>query len=162
MSKKKGKYTSVPTDTDRQPPGIATAYFKEDNSVRAKEQEGQVLDHTYNTSITNSVAHHQTRDSIPGEVSYHALLITAKCSSLDTQYSYQDTNNHLTDADIDVISTVGQTPTSQWQMQMHLRPALPITVSSRSPLGVKEDFLHIGAQFYEQSEHNQKEHKIHQ
>ena len=43
-------------------------------------------------------------------------------------------------------------------MQMQLRPALPTTVSSQSPLGAKEDFLYIGAQFYGQSEHSQKEH----
>jgi hypothetical protein len=41
------------------------------------------------------------------------------------QYPYQDTNSHLTNADIGVTSTVGQAPTSNWQVQMQLlRPAL--------------------------------------
>lgn len=47
------------------------------------------------------------------------------------------------------------------QMQL-LKPALPTTLSSQYPLGAKEDFLYIGAQFYGQSEHSQKEHATRQ
>jgi hypothetical protein len=137
---------------------VVTVYFKEDNSVRSKEQEDRVLDYAYNAPIVYSFTTHQTRDPIPADVSYHASWITAKCSSLGAQYSYQDTSSHLANADIGVTSALGQAPTSQRQMQMQLlRPELPTTLSSQTPLGAKEDFLCIGAQFYGQSEHSQKE-----
>jgi hypothetical protein len=119
---------------------------------QVERTEDPVLDHTYNAPITYSFTTHQTRDPIPAEVSYHASWITAKCSSLDTQYSYQDTSGHITNADIGVTSTAGQAPTNHWQIQLQPRPALPTTVSSQSPFGAKEDFLYIGAQFYGQSE----------
>jgi hypothetical protein len=136
----------------------ATVYFKEDNSVRSKEEEDQVQDYTYNAPIVYSFTTNQTGDPILPEVSCHASWITAKCSSLGVQYSYPDTSSHLTNADIGVASTVGQAPTSHWQMQMQLlRPELPTTLSTQSPLGAKEDFLYIGAQFYGRSEHSQKE-----
>jgi hypothetical protein len=101
-------------------------------------------------------------DSFPADLRYHTDFNTAKGTSFRTQYSYENTSSTRTKEDFDSVPTLANSSTGQTYTTLHLEPSVALSFGVQSPIGAKEDFLYIGAQFSGQDGPVQKEQATHQ